>query len=77
MSLTQLADLDKDTLLFAAHWAHLRAANTHTEIHKTNMRLAVTPIDEAPEVAVSLAKKSAHTRHLKALQTHCEQWRQM
>lgn len=67
MSLTQLADLDKDTLLFAAHWAHLRAANTHTEIHKTNMRLAVTTIDEAPEVAVSLAKKIGAYKALESL----------
>lgn len=67
MSVEQLENLDPDTLRYAAHWAHLRAANIHTEIHKTNMRLAVTPIDEAPEVAVSLAKKIGAYKTLESL----------
>ena len=67
MSLTRLEDLDKDTLLFAAHRAHLRAAIMHTEVHKTRTQLERTHGDEVPEVAVSLAKKIGAYRELESL----------
>lgn len=69
MSLKQLEDLDKDTLLFAAHRAHLRAATMHTEVHKTRTQLERTHGDEVPEVAVSLAKKIGAYRALESLAT--------
>lgn len=69
MSFKQLEDLDKDTLLFAAHRARLRAANMHTEVHKTHTNLITAPVEEAPEVAVSLAKKIGAYRALESLAT--------